>query len=107
VSDLSVPSSGDLYTLDHGGGFDAPKDRPFARTLGAGFRGLCDLADPEKSRFMIATGEPCHIFSPHYRDFVPLWNEVKSITLTGTEDELKQAGARASLAPLSVQISRA
>jgi penicillin G amidase len=94
VSDLSSPSSGDLYTLDRGGGFDAPKDRPFARTLGAGFRGLYDLADPEKSRFTITTGQSGHIFSPHYRDFVPLWNDGKSITLTGSEYELKRAGAR-------------
>ena len=94
VSDLSTPSSGDLYTLDRGGGFDAPKDRPFARTLGAGFRGLYDLADPEKSRFTITTGQSGHIFSPHYRDFVPLWNDGKSITLTGSEYELKRAGAR-------------
>ena len=94
VSDLSMPSSGDLYTLDRGGAFDAPKDKPFARTLGAGFRGLYDLADPEKSRFVIATGQSGDIFSPHYRDFVPLWNDGKSITLTGTEDELRKAGAR-------------
>ena len=92
VSDLSVPSGGGFYTLDRGGGFGTPKE-PFARTQGGGFRGLYDLADPEKSRFMIATGESGHIFSPHYRDFVPLWNNVKSVTLTGSEDDLRKAGA--------------
>jgi penicillin amidase len=85
VSDLSVPSSG---------GFGNIKDKPFARTHAAGFRGLDDLADPEKSRFMIATGESGHIFSPHYGDLVPLWNDVKSIPLTGAEDDLKKSGAR-------------
>ncbi len=94
ISDLSVPSSGGFYTLDRGGGFEAPQQEPFARTHGPGFRGLYDLADPEKSRFMITTGESGHIFSPHYRDLVPLWNNVKSITLTGSEDDLKKAGAR-------------
>ncbi len=39
VSDLSMPSSGDFYTLDRGGGFEVPADQPFARTQGAGFRG--------------------------------------------------------------------
>ena len=43
---------------------------------------------------MITTGESGHIFSPHYRDLVPLWNNVKSITLTGSEDDLRKAGAR-------------
>ncbi len=94
LSDLSVPSSGGFYTLNRGGGFDTPKDKPFARTHAAGFRGLYDLADPETSRFMITTGESGHIFSPHYGDLVPLWNEVKSFPLTGGEDDLKKAGAK-------------
>ena len=41
---------------------------------------------------MIATGESGHIFSRHYGDLTPLWNDVKSITLAGSEDELKKAG---------------
>jgi penicillin amidase len=92
LTDLSLPSSGGFYTLDRGGGSDPPPDMPFARTIGGGFRGLYDLADPGKSRFMIATGESGHIFSNHYGDLVPLWNDVRSITLTGSEDDLKQAG---------------
>ena len=100
LSDLSVSSSGGFYTLDRGGGFEASSDMPFARTQGGGFRGLYDLADPDKSRFMIATGESGHIFSRHYGDLVPLWNDVKSITLAGSEDELKKAGAQElTLAP--------
>ncbi len=94
LSDLSVPSSGGFYTLDRGGGSDASSDMPFARTQGGGFRGLYDLANPDKSRFMIATGESGHIFSRHYGDLAPLWNDVKSITLAGSEDQLKKAGAQ-------------
>jgi penicillin amidase len=93
MSDLSLPSSGGFYTLDRGGGWEPSPGRPFARTEGGGFRGLYDLADPEKSRFIIATGESGHIFSRHYRDLVPLWIDGKSITLTGSEDDLKKAGA--------------
>ena len=93
LSDLSVPSSGGFYTLDRGGSWDPPADRPFARTEGGGFRGLYDLGDPAKSRFMIATGESGHIFSRHYRDLAPLWIEGKSITLAGSEDDLRKAGA--------------
>jgi penicillin amidase len=94
LSDLSVPSSGGYYTLDRGGGSEVVPNLPFARTHGGGFRGLYDLADPDKSRFMIATGESGHIFSPHYGDLTPLWNDVKSIRLAGSEDELKKAGAK-------------
>jgi len=93
LTDLSLPSSGGFYTLDRGGGSGAPPELPFARTIGGGFRGLYDLSDPRKSRFMIATGESGHIFSSHYGDLTPLWNDVRSITLSGSEDELKKAGA--------------
>ncbi len=92
LSDLSVASSGGFYTLDRGGGSDSAA-MPFARTQGGGFRGLYDLKEPKNSRFVIATGESGHIFSRHYGDLVPLWNDVKSITLSGSEDELKTSGA--------------
>jgi penicillin G amidase len=94
LSDLSIASSGGYYTLDRGGGSGTIPDLPFARTHGGGFRGLYDLADPDKSRFMIATGESGHIFSRHYGDFTPLWNDVKSIELAGSEDALKKSGAQ-------------
>jgi penicillin amidase len=94
LSDLSVSSSGGFYTLDRGGGAEVVPDLPFARTHGGGFRGLYDLGNTEKSRFIIATGESGHIFSRHYGDLTPLWNDVKSITLAGSEKELKTAGAQ-------------
>ena len=72
ISDLSVPSSGSFYTLDRGGGFETPRHEPFARTHGAGFRGLYDLADPAKSRFMITTGESGYLFAPLPRLRTPL-----------------------------------
>ena len=79
---------------NRGGGLRRRAAEPFARTQGAGFRGLYDLADPEKSRFMIATGQSGHILLPHYGDLFPLWSAVKSITLTGSEDELKERARR-------------
>ena len=93
LSDLSVESSGDFYTLDRGGGTENDADLPFARTHGTGYRGIYDLANPDASRFIIATGESGHIFSRHYGDLVPLWNEGRTITLAGSEDELKAKGA--------------
>ena len=92
VSNLSIESSGDFYTIDRGGGFSRDPDYPFARTHGGGFRGLYDLDDPSRSRFMITTGQSGHIFSSHYSDLLPLWNDVKSFTLTGTEEELAARG---------------
>ncbi len=93
VADLSIESSGDFYTLDRGGGAEGNPEYPFARTHGPGYRGIYDLANPDASRFIIATGESGHIFSRHYGDFVPMWNEGRSITLAGSEDDLKRQGA--------------
>ncbi len=90
VSDLSTPSSGDFYTLDRGGSFDPPAAHPFARQHGGGYRAIYDLANPDRSRFMITTGESGHIFSKHYGDLVPLWNDVKAITLSGSTTEMQQ-----------------
>ena len=89
LSDLSIASSGDFYTLDRGGSFEFDPDHPFARTHGGGFRGIYDLADPDRSRFMITTGQSGNILSRHYGDLVPLWNDVKAITLRGSEAELQ------------------
>ena len=93
VSDLSAPSSGGFYTLDRGGSYAPPADNPFARTEGGGFRGLYDLADLDRSRFMIATGESGHIFSSHYGDLAPLWNDVQSFEIAGSEADFQLVGA--------------
>jgi penicillin amidase len=93
LSDLSLSTSGGFYTLDRGEGFEPKPEHPFARTHAAGFRGLYDLGDPDKTRFVIATGQSGHIFSKHYGDLVATWSAGQSFTLAGTEAELKQAGA--------------
>ena len=93
ITDLSVESSGDFYTIDRGGGFDNDAAHPFARTHGGGYRGIYDLSNADASLFMIATGESGHIFSPHYGDLVPLWKNVKAVTLSGSAESLKQNGA--------------
>ncbi|HUY69380.1 MAG TPA: penicillin acylase family protein [Alphaproteobacteria bacterium] len=92
IADLRIPSSGSFYTLDRGGSSVIDPKHPFARTHGGGFRGIYDLADPAKSRFMIATGESGHIFSRHYADLLKPWNAVKSFTLAGSAAQLKAAG---------------
>jgi penicillin amidase len=91
-SNLDIASSGDFYTLDRGGSGTVDPANPFARTHGGGFRGIYDLGDSAQSRFMITTGQSGNIFSPHYGDFVSLWNDVKSFTLSGTRDELTEQG---------------
>jgi penicillin G amidase len=92
LAKLDVKSSGSYYTLDRGGSSSTDPEHPFARTHGGGYRGLYDLGDPNKSRFMIATGQSGHVLTQHWGNLVEPWNDIQSFTLTGSEDELKARG---------------
>jgi penicillin amidase len=48
---------------------------------GASFRGVYDLADLDRSVFMIAPGQSGNPFSSHARDFVVRWRDGATITL--------------------------
>ncbi len=49
-------------------------DKPLKVTVGASYRQVIDLADPEASaRMMTFGGQSGHIGSPHYDDLTPLW----------------------------------
>lgn len=93
-ANISLASDGDFYTINRGGSFSVEGEEPFAKMQGGGYRGIYDLARPENSRFMIATGQSGHVFSPHYSDLATSWNKGESITLFGTRDELLQKGAK-------------
>jgi penicillin amidase len=43
---------------------------------------------------MITTGESGHILSKHYSDLAPLWNDVESITINGSAEDLAKQGAQ-------------
>ena len=63
--------------------------------MAAAFAAFTISPIPTSRGFMISqTGQSGHIFSPHYRDLAPLWIDVKSIPLAGTEAELEKAGAK-------------
>ncbi|MGF1455942.1 MAG: penicillin acylase family protein [Alphaproteobacteria bacterium] len=68
----TVPTAGGTFTVSRGsyrfGGTD-----PFANVHGGGYRAIYDGAAPERSRFMIATGQSGNPYSPHYDDLVADW----------------------------------
>jgi len=47
--------------------------RPYAAIHGAGYRGIYDLAEPDRSLFIISTGQSGNLFSRHYADLLSLW----------------------------------
>ncbi len=64
---------GDSVTVDVGHYALHNEASPFASIQGASYRGLYDLADLDRSRFIAATGQSGHPLSAHYRDLTDLW----------------------------------
>lgn len=73
---ISVPSPGDDQTVGRGG-----TNAAFQSVHGAAYRGVYDLADLDRSLFMIAPGQSGNPFSAHARDLVLQWRDGATITL--------------------------
>lgn len=86
---LSLPADGGNDTLQRmayrGEGFDAGH--------GAGYRAVYDLADLDRSGFMITTGQSGHRLSPFYDTFLTRARDGELRPLTGTPSSLARAGA--------------
>ncbi len=84
--DIETPSGGGDTTVDVG--HFAPRDerRPFASTHAASYRGLYDLADLDRSRWIAATGQSGNPLSSHYRDLTRLWAAGLSLPMTRRSD---------------------
>lgn len=65
---------------------------PFLNVHGAGYRGVYDLADPDSSVFVTATGQSGHPLSRHYDDLGELWRRGEYIPMS-LDPELARAAA--------------
>ena len=72
-----IPQPGSATTVFAGGSAGAA----FAAVHGPGFRGVYDLADLDRSRFITAPGESGNPLSPHARDMLQRWRDGGSVTL--------------------------
>ncbi len=79
---IEVPSGGGDTTVDVG--HFAPRDEahPFASIHAATYRGLYDLADLDRSRWIAATGQSGNPLSGHYRDLTRLWARGETVLMT-------------------------
>lgn len=93
-----VAADGDYYTINRGGMRGGPTD-PFADTHGAGYRAIYDLADLERSQFVMTPGQSGHPLSRHWGDLAQDWADGRLFTLTGSRDDLARTGAVLRLVP--------
>jgi penicillin amidase len=77
LADISVATAGDDVTLDRGG----VDPTSFVSIHGPEFRGVYDLADLDRSLFVVAPGQSGNLFSPLARNFLLRWRDGGSVTL--------------------------
>lgn len=82
LANLRPPMAGGNHTLLRAG-YRNGLDLEFEAVHGAGLRMVLDLAEPERSRFVIATGQSENPLSPHYDDQLPLWLKGELLELDG------------------------
>ncbi|MBV1798821.1 penicillin acylase family protein [Siccirubricoccus sp. G192] len=72
---LEAVTGGDEWTVFRGGFRGAGAANPWAHVHGPGLRLVADLADPDRTLAMIATGQSGHPLSPHWGDLLRPWRE--------------------------------
>ncbi len=90
---VSIP--GDDTTLFRGGD---PQPNRFAALHGAAYRGVYDLADLDRSRFIVVPGQSGNPLSAHAYDMVQRWADGDTISL-GSAGTLSAPAATVELVP--------
>ena len=93
LASRSVAVPGDNTTLFRGGNGILGQ---FTSLHGAAYRGIYDLADLERSRFVVTPGQSGNFFSPHAWDMLKLWAAGITITIPASPDAIS---AKISLNP--------
>ncbi|MEX2449607.1 MAG: penicillin acylase family protein [Rhodospirillales bacterium] len=84
-------TAGGAFTPNKGAYYYRSETAPFENRHGPGFRGIYDLGDPDRSRFMIATGQSGNPLSPLYDNFLDAWLLGKSLSLGGISAEAEKS----------------
>ncbi|MGH6831329.1 MAG: penicillin acylase family protein, partial [Methylocella sp.] len=83
-----IATGGDNFTLNRGT-FQYDADRAeFRHVHGPGLRAIFDLADLNKSQFIIAGGQSGNPLSPHYGDLVRRWRDGAYLTIVGGGEQV-------------------
>ncbi len=70
---VSVPTDGDLFTVNVGQYWAGEKYLPFANRHAASLRAVYDLSDLEQSQFIYQTGQSGLVWSNNYRNMKDEW----------------------------------
>ncbi|MFO0995183.1 MAG: penicillin acylase family protein [Alphaproteobacteria bacterium] len=84
---IELPLAGDTYTLLRAVPTLMAEEDPYRAIHIASMRAIYDLADLNRSRFILPTGQSGHPFSRHYRDMAPLWHGLDYVTIPRSAGE--------------------
>jgi penicillin amidase len=97
--DISIEQDGGDFTVHRqasGGSRDLVR---FDSVHGAAYRAVYDLADLDRSRFVLATGQSGNPLSRHWGDFVRRWRDGASVTLAGGPEQAAAGKKQLRLVP--------
>ena len=78
---LSGAAPGSIYAVNVFSFSPLEEERPFASGHGPGFRAIYDLADLDRSLFILSTGQSGNVLSGLYRSFEEDWRKGGYITV--------------------------
>ena len=90
--DIGIETDGGEFTVNRGGMSVTSSTHPFTHIHGAGFRGVYDLADLTRSRFMMPAGQSGHPLATTYGNLQEDWRDGAWITLADPPQVLAQIG---------------
>ncbi len=91
IFDISMPSSGDSYTVNVGQHYLNDETAPFANRHAPSLRAIYDLSDPEKSVFIHSGGQSGNRLSSHYKDFTEAWANGQYIPMITDRKRIESA----------------
>lgn len=97
----SIPSNGGNDTVSVGTSRLANTNFPFAQVEGAGLRAIYDLADLDRSVFMVTPGQSGNVLSGNFRDLLTPWRDFEWLTLQKADP-----GERLTLTPEQLWMNR-
>jgi penicillin amidase len=81
VFGLREPMGGGVSTIQRAA-YRYSNREPFAAVHGSGYRAVYDLAQPNASLYIIATGQSGNVYSPYYATFVKRWARGEYLGMT-------------------------
>ncbi|MBD0271000.1 MAG: penicillin acylase family protein [Acetobacteraceae bacterium] len=95
---LEAPTGGDEETVGRGG-MRGAGPASWRHVHGAGLRLVADLADPDRTLAVIATGQSAHPLSRHWGDLLPAWRDGGTVLLGRVPADGREGGRFRLLPP--------